>query len=633
MFCYKCGTQLPEDAVFCGKCGERLQAVTENNSAVAMPDVNQIISEFLLSAIEKNVGRISNATMRKVCNAYAGQIVPEVSAQLLQGKVNFAELPLSLPTELQEELNKIASKTTLTVFEYVSSQMDDGAAKDFFNGEVKNIVNEGALAFVNNEDWQKCLKNQTISCASRYAKKYSGQAVEQAHQYFGEGQYSDMLCSDATDLANDIIDTVASGASLDDIVDLGRTKITQSVKHVAATYATENINHAVDVAVDKLNDKAKRKGRGQHRSRYNVKLNDYANTLRNSLEDSVGCSVQRLLDGENFGDVLKDYGKDVASQVGRTVLQDQVQGFVNDSVQAGIKHIRVSGKGSRGINREIRNFGSDLSDSATGHITENVMAVVTGEKSVGDAVYDTAVATGKDAAKEYARKNGARVVEKAIQTITVKAAKQIGNETVKQAVLKGGGALANVNVVTQIGGAVYDIGKSIKKFWDGEITEAELLRELGEKGTSACVSSVYAGIGGMIGAVGGPVGIAIGSSVGSMVGYMASSMLYGAILGQFERTEAARKYAEEVHAMIEVSIRRMKAERAKFELQVKELLHNRAQAALSGFKTMDEAILSNDFDKFSFGLNEIAKSFGQELQFTNFEEFDKFMESDEDFVL
>ena len=168
---------------------------------------------------------------------------------------------------------------------------------------------------------------------------------------------------------------------------------------------------------------------------------------------------------------------------------------------------------------------------------------------------------------------------------------------------------------------------------NGDITKTQLLRQIGEKGSAACLSTVYASIGATVGAVGGPIGIAIGAAIGSMVGYVASSMLYGSVLQAFEAEEAAKAMAEQTHAFCEEAIKRMRAEREAFEKQAEFIFKKREAAVIQGFRQIDSALLENDFDRFSRGLNEIAASFGHKLQFTNFEEFDSFMQSDEAFDL
>ena len=77
----------------------------------------------------------------------------------------------------------------------------------------------------------------------------------------------------------------------------------------------------------------------------------------------------------------------------------------------------------------------------------------------------------------------------------------------------------------------------------------------------------------------------------------------------------------------------MRRQRLEFEQKASELLKNRANAIMAGFALIDKAVINSDFDGLSRGLNTIAQSFGRELQFTTFKEFDDFMNSDESFVL
>lgn len=161
---------------------------------------------------------------------------------------------------------------------------------------------------------------------------------------------------------------------------------------------------------------------------------------------------------------------------------------------------------------------------------------------------------------------------------------------------------------------------------NGEITKSQMLKSIGEQGSNVCLSTVYGTIGL---AAGGPVGAAIGS----MVGYMASSMLYGAVLTQFDKEDLARERAAQTHAFCEAAIKEMRRQRLEFEQKASELLKNRANAIMAGFAIIDKAVINSDFDGLSRGLNTIAQSFGRELQFTTFKEFDDFMNSDESFVL
>ncbi len=353
--------------------------------------------------------------------------------------------------------------------------------------------------------------------------------------------------------------------------------------------------------------------------------NEYALAVCDEADILAAEIIQAVANGSDVDAICR-----LAEQQAKDRLTKYGTDYINDiaekSIKAGAKKLYVSGKGSRKINKRINDAADVVSNSLTGRITDNVISVASGEKDAAEAAKDIAVGTAKDSAANYMQKHGAELAAEAIEAITKKAAEKIANDTAKKAVLDAGAKLANANTLTAIAGGVIDIGSAINAYMNGEITKSQMLRSIGEQGSNVCLSTVYATIGA---AAGGPVGAAIGS----MIGYMASSMLYGAVLTQFDKEDLARERAEQTHAFCEAAIKEMRRQRLEFEQKSSALLKNRAKAIMAGFAMIDEAILSSDFDRLSNGLNTIAQSFGRELQFTTFKEFDDFMNSDESFVL
>lgn len=384
-----------------------------------------------------------------------------------------------------------------------------------------------------------------------------------------------------------------------------------AVFNKSRSYASGYVKHYTHTCVEEAKHKLPQ-------NKYILSVCDDADKLASDIIDTA-------LNGGSIDDICN-----IAMQQAKASLVKNGSSYIGELATAGIKEgaksFHKKGKNSRKYNQRIENAADLMSDSLTGHLSDNIAKVVSGEKDVLDAVKDTAVDTAKDTASKYVQEHGAEIASEAIQSITQAVAKKMGNDAAKQAVLSTGNMLSNTNTITAIAGAVVDIGVSFKKLMDGEITKAQFLRAVGEQGSGACLATVYGSIGAV---VGGPAGAA----VGSMVGYMASSMLYGAVLNQFEAEDAARVRAEQTHAFCEQLIAEMREERAHFEKQAQELFKKRENAALVGFKMIDKSILTRDFNKLSEGLNTIAKSFGKELQFANFEEFDAFMESDESFEL
>ena len=353
--------------------------------------------------------------------------------------------------------------------------------------------------------------------------------------------------------------------------------------------------------------------------------NEYTALICDNAGNLAEEIIKKAAAGEDIEAVCNAAAKKAADKLMARGV-DITNNYIRDSIKAGAKRIHVHGKGSRKINRRIDSAAGELSDSLTQRVTGNIYDVASGEKDIAEAAQDIVVGTAKDTAANYIEKHGAELAAEAVERITKNVAAKMKDDAAKKIVLSTGMKLANANTLMAVTGGIIDIGKSFKDYLDGNITKAQLLRNIGEQGSNACLATVYGGIGM---AVGGPVGAA----VGSMVGYMASSMLYGAVLTQFENEEAARQRAEQTHEFCETLIKQMRVQRIAFEKNAAALLRERAQIVTASFDVIDKAILSSDFNQLSEGLGNIARAFGKELQFKTFEEFDEFMKSDESFEL
>lgn len=598
-----------------------------------MNETERFLAEILLNAVQKILKNIQNEKLRLICEAYAEQIVPEIAKQITKGQLDFEQIPICLTAQLQKELNAIVKQTVFMILDQIASRLPEGNARPLFVAEVKGLAEIDIEEVITNDGWQQVLAEQVKHYAVGYAKTTTHEALKKAKKLLPDSQYKAVICDNAEAVATDIIEAVANGEDVDALLEIYGEKASNYVKENVRQATIQQINKAVDEAVDYLAERARDKGRGKKRSRYNKKVTQYAERIRIELKETAGNSVERILNGEDFETVAADFASGAARNIAQDILIDQAKDVTQSAVRNGAKRLHVSGKGSRKVNRRIDQAGLIVSDSLTANISNGIIDAVSGEKDLGEVAKDVAVNTAKDSARRYMEEHGAELAKEAIETITRKAAEKVGNQAVKMAITKAGTSLANVNTVTAVAGAIYDIGKSFKDFLNGDITKAELLRQIGEKGSAACLSSVYASVGAVAGSIAGPVGTAVGAAIGSMVGYVASSLLYGSVLQAFEAEEAARARAEQTHAFCEAAIRRMKAERAEFERQAEILFQNREAAFAAGFRQMEAALLDDDFDRFSSGLNEFANSFGQKLQFTTFEEFDAFMQSDEAFDL
>lgn len=124
-----------------------------------------------------------------------------------------------------------------------------------------------------------------------------------------------------------------------------------------------------------------------------------------------------------------------------------------------------------------------------------------------------------------------------------------------------------------------------------------------------------------------------------LLNFAAPIMAYQGLMGAYrEYSKAlddlrlARESRMRVEAECQRSIDMIRAYRMEAEQRVSEYMNEHLDAFQSGFAAMDQAILANDPDGYIAGNVQIQQMLGAEIQFTNQEEFDVLMDSDEDFV-
>lgn len=186
-------------------------------------------------------------------------------------------------------------------------------------------------------------------------------------------------------------------------------------------------------------------------------------------------------------------------------------------------------------------------------------------------------------------------------------------------------AIAKTNVASGIAVGIVDVGVTIVDYVKGDINSEQAMIQVGEKGFNT-MSSIYAGM--AAGAVFGPGG----ALVGSLAGYMLSSYVYQTCIDTFKYAQLCE---EEVYRLIELydeSIRLMAHERANFELYIRLRLAKNEKQFSDVIHIIENGNIDNDIGNCIDGMTKLANYLGKDLKYSNFEDFDVFMKSDESFV-
>lgn len=240
-------------------------------------------------------------------------------------------------------------------------------------------------------------------------------------------------------------------------------------------------------------------------------------------------------------------------------------------------------------------------------LVQNLFSLAQKEKDMSKAVSDLASDTAKGAAIGY----GTGFVGAALKG------------SLQQSKHAGFRALANTNAPALAVNICLSLGSSIKRYVAGEITESQLLLEVGEKGSGMLSASMMAALGQM--AIPIPF---VGAAVGGMIGYTLSSMFYQCALDAARGAEASRERLERVRAIEGAARARVAGEQAALD----DFLRSEIPALQSETQLLFTVVNTSthgQVDALASAINRYAELLGQRLQFQSMTEFDSFMKSNE----
>ena len=370
-------------------------------------------------------------------------------------------------------------------------------------------------------------------------------------------------------------------------------------------------NHYADTALNRV---YKELPRGKTRDK-----------IKDALNELTRKGIECFCRGESL-EVIKAELSTIAKNHLKKYVKEQAKAFSKDTGKKIYTQLKFKGKGSREPNRYLKKATGMFSDELTLQITYNFGAWLDGQKNFGDATVDIVVNTTKNSAVSYTKEHGADLATKALKELATRAEKEIENQTIREGSVRVLDRLADSNTIKNIAGTVYDIGSAFKRLLNGEITETEFLREIGEKGTAAVVSGVYATFGTTAGTlIAGPLGGAIGGAIGSAVGYFATNLLYGAVLQSLEEAKISRQRYEAMKAFCDYYIPEMERQRLEFKRKVAQFLSDRQQVIDTSLNRFEAAVRNKDFDGVSAALNNIVEEFGGSLQFKTRDDLNRCM--------
>lgn len=244
-------------------------------------------------------------------------------------------------------------------------------------------------------------------------------------------------------------------------------------------------------------------------------------------------------------------------------------------------------------------------------LLQSCLAAAQGEKDLGVALKNLGIDTAKAGTLGYATAFAGSALKGSMQ--------QSGNQFVRQLAKTSAPTLA-INICLSLGG-------SVKRYVTGEISEAQLLVEVGEKGAGMLSSGMMAALGQL--AIPVPF---VGAAIGGMIGYTLSSMFYQSALDAARGAELSRERLARVRVIEAAARERTNLEQAQLADFVRReipQLQLETQQLLAVINRVD----GGDVAALATSINQYATLLGKQLQFQTMSEFDYFLSSDSPLVL
>lgn len=193
-------------------------------------------------------------------------------------------------------------------------------------------------------------------------------------------------------------------------------------------------------------------------------------------------------------------------------------------------------------------------------------------------------------------------------------------------------ALTKSNAHLALAAGIFNCGKSLVSYLNGDIDDQQLLSEVSHTAIAGAGAFYYGALGQAVIPI--PV---VGALIGSTVGYFVGNMLHQSgllSLGEAPAVKIARERRERVEALCMTAIPLMRAHRLELDALMKAHFAQRSDLLTGALDDLEAALVDWNANDFLGGLQRVNSAFGALLPFQTQEDFDTLMlDEDKVFVL
>lgn len=277
-------------------------------------------------------------------------------------------------------------------------------------------------------------------------------------------------------------------------------------------------------------------------------------------------------------------------------------------------------KNAHGAGMEQIGIGAKISGGIS--LVKNVVACIKGDKTPEEAAVAVAADTRTGMVASYTAAFSGSVIKGAMQNSS-------------STYIRG---LAKTNLATGLVTTTANVGKTLHRYFCGDISSAECVEELGQQGVGEIGSAMLSAMGASYATTIAPeISVklfgAVGGLAGATLGYAAAIACYQEIATALKEAELAREERIRIEQECAETVTMIRQYRQEMNIRVSEYMTKHIRTFNQGFLEMDKAIIEHDINGFIRGNVHIQEVLGKEVQFRTQEEFDELMLSDAAFRL
>jgi len=267
----------------------------------------------------------------------------------------------------------------------------------------------------------------------------------------------------------------------------------------------------------------------------------------------------------------------------------------------------LSARGLGAVNMTKDNYSSVLTS-----IIKNMVAFAKSDITFDEAMKNFICETGSSATAGYAT------------TFSGSAIKGIMQNSTSQYIR----TLSKTNLPGTLAAVTISVGKSLTKYFKGEIDGVECMQELGQEGANMVASAIFA----TIGQIAIPIPV-VGGLIGGMLGYSISAASFGFLKEALENEKIARENRIKIEEACYNYIQLMDEYKIIVSENINNYLYKEQDLFSKSFEGILDAAKIGDIDWFIDSANNISLQFGKEPIIKDKMDFLQKMESDETIII